>query len=314
MKFNEKLISLRKKEGLSQEELGYKLNVTRQTVSKWELGQTTPEMDKLSEMSRIFNVSVDQLINDSEPEMDSNINPINNKIEDQPIQEKGGQNNKIIFIAIIAILVIIGLAFAKGMVEFKNAANNVVDTAGEIINGSMNGIQSNNVGEVAGDFIGGFLNAITENSNTISNILDNATEIDNTTNNNTQNNLGNQDMLNNMQEGMNVISGIMGGNLSEQIEQTQNKVSVQAFNGKIELYAGTSNPLFAVTMLDNIITSNKTNDKKVEVEYSGTKTTDETKIKSIKQKINTLKINQNLEITCDYDTEGYICKVTIEKI
>ena len=68
MKFNEKLIELRKKEGLSQEELGYKLNVTRQTVSKWELGQTTPEMDKLVEMSRIFNISVDQLINDSEIE------------------------------------------------------------------------------------------------------------------------------------------------------------------------------------------------------------------------------------------------------
>ena len=53
MKFNEKLIELRKKEGLSQEELGYKLNVTRQTVSKWELGQTTPEMDKLVEMSKL---------------------------------------------------------------------------------------------------------------------------------------------------------------------------------------------------------------------------------------------------------------------
>ena len=54
MKFNEKLIELRRKAGLSQEDLGYKLNVTRQTVSKWELGQTTPEMDKLIEMSKIF--------------------------------------------------------------------------------------------------------------------------------------------------------------------------------------------------------------------------------------------------------------------
>lgn len=48
MKFNEKLIQLRKKEGLSQEELGYKLNVTRQTVSKWELGQTYSCCRKLS--------------------------------------------------------------------------------------------------------------------------------------------------------------------------------------------------------------------------------------------------------------------------
>ena len=70
MKFNEKLINLRKKAGLSQEELGYKLNVTRQTVSKWELGQTTPEMDKLIEISKIFNISVDELINESETKND----------------------------------------------------------------------------------------------------------------------------------------------------------------------------------------------------------------------------------------------------
>ena len=38
MKFNEKIISLRKKKGLSQEELGQELQVSRQTVSKWESG------------------------------------------------------------------------------------------------------------------------------------------------------------------------------------------------------------------------------------------------------------------------------------
>lgn len=63
MKFNEKLIKLRKREELSQEKLGYKLNVTRQTISKWELGQTTPEMDKLIEISKVFNVTVDELVN-----------------------------------------------------------------------------------------------------------------------------------------------------------------------------------------------------------------------------------------------------------
>ena len=62
MKFNERLIELRKREGLSQEDLGYKLNVTRQTVSKWELGITTPEMEKLVEISKLFNVTVDELI------------------------------------------------------------------------------------------------------------------------------------------------------------------------------------------------------------------------------------------------------------
>ena len=64
MKFNEKLIKLRKAAGLSQEELGNRLNVARQTVSKWELGETTPEMDKLEELSNIFEISIDELVKD----------------------------------------------------------------------------------------------------------------------------------------------------------------------------------------------------------------------------------------------------------
>ncbi len=66
MKFNEKLIQLRKEKGLSQEELGEKLNVARQTISKWELGETTPEMDKLVQISEIFDISLDNLIKDKQ--------------------------------------------------------------------------------------------------------------------------------------------------------------------------------------------------------------------------------------------------------
>lgn len=62
MNFNEKLTELRKSRGFSQEELGYKLDVTRQTVSKWELGQTTPEMEKLIELSKLFEISADELL------------------------------------------------------------------------------------------------------------------------------------------------------------------------------------------------------------------------------------------------------------
>lgn len=65
MKFNEKLIKLRKAAGLSQEELGNKLNVARQTVSKWELGETTPEMNKLEELSNLFEVTIDELVKDN---------------------------------------------------------------------------------------------------------------------------------------------------------------------------------------------------------------------------------------------------------
>lgn len=66
MKFNEKLIKLRKAAGLSQEELGNRLDVARQTISKWELGETTPEMDKLVELSNLFNVSMDEMAKETE--------------------------------------------------------------------------------------------------------------------------------------------------------------------------------------------------------------------------------------------------------
>lgn len=73
MKFNEKLIELRKKAGFSQEQLGDKLEVARQTVSKWELGNTTPEMDKLIKISEIFNVSLDELIGKENKQEKTNI-------------------------------------------------------------------------------------------------------------------------------------------------------------------------------------------------------------------------------------------------
>ena len=66
MKISEKLMNLRKTKGISQEELADKLNVTRQTISKWELDQTVPDMNKLIEISKFFEISLDELINDVE--------------------------------------------------------------------------------------------------------------------------------------------------------------------------------------------------------------------------------------------------------
>lgn len=65
MIFGDKLQSLRKDKKLSQEELADKLGVSRQAVSKWESGSTYPEMDKLIMLCKIFNVSLDELTNDS---------------------------------------------------------------------------------------------------------------------------------------------------------------------------------------------------------------------------------------------------------
>ena len=70
MKFGDKLIKLRKKHGLSQEDLAAKLNVSRQSVSKWESNNTYPETDKIVQICNIFNCSMDDLINDKITEID----------------------------------------------------------------------------------------------------------------------------------------------------------------------------------------------------------------------------------------------------
>lgn len=62
MNFAEHLMTLRRQRGWSQEELGDQIGVTRQTVSKWEMGQSTPELEKLVELARLFGMSIDRLV------------------------------------------------------------------------------------------------------------------------------------------------------------------------------------------------------------------------------------------------------------
>lgn len=64
MKFNEKLFTLRKRAGYSQEEFAEIIGVSRQTVSKWETDFMKPETDKLIQISKLYNVSLDELLID----------------------------------------------------------------------------------------------------------------------------------------------------------------------------------------------------------------------------------------------------------
>lgn len=105
MKFYEKLIILRKKALLSQEELAEKLDVTRQTISKWELGQSKPDIDKLQMMSNLFQVDVNTLTNEDISLEDS----VNIKKEESPKKKKNGDRKFILYILII--IFIASLAF-----------------------------------------------------------------------------------------------------------------------------------------------------------------------------------------------------------
>ena len=126
MNFGEKLTKLRKQKGLSQEELGYELNVTRQTISKWELGQTTPEMDKLVEMSKVFGVTVDELTSEGEI---ANSEP--QKIEDRPINDKPKNNSTWKVVLLIVAIFIIGGVLVYGLI-FSSLLNFGKDAVDEV--------------------------------------------------------------------------------------------------------------------------------------------------------------------------------------
>ena len=71
MKLAEKLFELRKEKGWSQEKLAEQINVSRQSISKWESGQVLPEIEKIIELSKIFQVTTDYLLLDENSEKTS---------------------------------------------------------------------------------------------------------------------------------------------------------------------------------------------------------------------------------------------------
>ena len=68
----EKILSLRKQNGWSQEELAMQLGVSRQSVSKWESGTSIPDLERIIRLSQVFEVSTDYLLKDEmeKPETD----------------------------------------------------------------------------------------------------------------------------------------------------------------------------------------------------------------------------------------------------
>ena len=65
MKFNEKIVKLRKLKGLTQDEFAAAVGVSRQAVYKWESGQSYPEVPKLLEMKLLFGISIDDLLDEN---------------------------------------------------------------------------------------------------------------------------------------------------------------------------------------------------------------------------------------------------------
>lgn len=64
MNLSDKILKLRKQNGLSQEELAEKLNVSRQAISRWKLGSAQPDVSNILQLSKLFKVTTDYLLQD----------------------------------------------------------------------------------------------------------------------------------------------------------------------------------------------------------------------------------------------------------
>lgn len=87
MNFGETLFKLRKEKNLSQEDVADKLNVTRQTVSKWETNQSTPDFDKIVPLCELFGISTEELLTGRKPE-ENNTQVENQEDEQEKVPTK----------------------------------------------------------------------------------------------------------------------------------------------------------------------------------------------------------------------------------
>lgn len=121
MELKDKLVQLRKKRGISQLELSEKLNISRQAISKWEIGTTVPSADNIKKLSQLYNIPLTYLMNDSEetlPEETANVEVprTNNKYWRIP--------KPIAIMAVCLILILCALCASTIILHYDSQAKN----------------------------------------------------------------------------------------------------------------------------------------------------------------------------------------------
>ena len=154
MELYEKLYELRRASGMSQEELAEKLGVSRQAVSKWESGATQPELSKLIELSKLYSVSVDELLSleHAKPEQDAAESPVQSNAEKAPAEKLSFrdfciQHKKIIGGAAVAAMALAAL-IAVG-VHYNNRIN-TLSTQVNDLRSQLYNVQNNLSNQIAG--------------------------------------------------------------------------------------------------------------------------------------------------------------------
>lgn len=109
MKVGNKIVELRKKQELSQEKLGEKVGVTRQTISNWELNETLPDTNQLIALSKTLLISIDELVgNDVKELLEQKVNNVEEKIVNN-----NNLTKIIIALSLIIIVLIVTFILAK---------------------------------------------------------------------------------------------------------------------------------------------------------------------------------------------------------
>lgn len=124
MSLAEKLVSLRKEKGLTQMELAGELHVSRQAISRWEVGDAMPGMDNLKLLSELYEVSVDFLLNDELTEGPERRQDQKNAI----VEIKSGKKTVKykIFVIYIVIIVLVIAVLAGALVPWSRDQDQVV--------------------------------------------------------------------------------------------------------------------------------------------------------------------------------------------
>lgn len=105
MDLQTRLVSLRKQKGLTQLDLAEKLNVSRQAISRWEVGAAVPSTDNLKVLSELYGVSVDYLLNGENDGCKNNDAPVQ-KEQDPKSKRKNHRGAMFIFTSLVIALAI----------------------------------------------------------------------------------------------------------------------------------------------------------------------------------------------------------------
>lgn len=134
MKLEEKLISLRKEKGLSQMKLAEMMNVSRQAISRWEVGAAVPSTDNLKFLGNLHGVSLEYLLHNDAPKPNQNETPMQKRII-----EKQESRRKTVFVVLMAVLAVAVIVLSvmllveqpKKLISMGNISGSEVNVTGK---------------------------------------------------------------------------------------------------------------------------------------------------------------------------------------